>query len=255
MLTHVRALTEVEERHVQLGAVIDLLIYSTDVLDDLQDGDKEDESGLIMNQAVMLLPLGLSLLEQLPFERETIDQIRSIHQRLLITASLGQQVDLENRCESAEQYTEMVRLKSGSLLAMAALSGAVAAGVYRQKDLVGVEEYSRHLGIVAQIYNDIQTIYEIEKKSDFRKKRKTLPTIYMLNISDLLIPKYFENKCSLEELVENREILANEFKTSGALSFCHFYIELFKKRFIEEIQRHAIYSKHVQLFQKYIEKE
>ncbi|WP_026562226.1 polyprenyl synthetase family protein [Bacillus sp. J37] len=254
MMTHVNGITATDERHEQLGAIVDLLVYLTDQLDDIQDGDIHDENGLIMNQAFMLMPLALSLLDELPFPLLTINKMKQLCCNLLVDSANGQASDLKNGVQNEVDYFKMVMQKSGALFALAGSIGAIAAGVEDNRLLEQIKDHSRYLGVVAQIYNDIDAIYQLTTNTDLQNRRRILPILYMMHDFDGIIGKYYRSELTYNELIQLKNNVIREFECKGAMPFCHFYIKRFEKQYIQAVKQNPLYSHDLKNFISYIER-
>lgn len=101
----------------------------------------------------------------------------------------GQYMDMmfESRLDVDEQeYIEMIRLKTGSLLAASAQMGALVA----TDDATRIEQFrqfAENLGLAFQIEDDILGVWGDEAvtgksaATDIRDKKKALPAVYALN--------------------------------------------------------------------------
>jgi competence protein ComQ len=95
------------------------------------------------------------------------------------------------------------------------------------------------LGIMSQIKNDLGNFLNIETKSDFLKRRKTLPLVYLLNVLNEM--KAEELKClsslaikgldefGSKERGQLRELVVNE----GTIHYCSVIHEMYKQRAME----------------------
>lgn len=142
----------------QAAAAVELMILSLDIFDDLQDQDnfsvpwhKIDQS-IAMNIATGFLVLSAKALEQTSFERDRKAMANDYLNTQVLKAINGQHTDLMNLIESEEDYIQMVKEKSGSLMASACLVGTALAS---EKHHDSVNKYGEHIGIIAQIKNDI----------------------------------------------------------------------------------------------------
>ncbi|WP_282198737.1 polyprenyl synthetase family protein [Collibacillus ludicampi] len=192
----------------QAAAAVELMILSLDIFDDLQDQDdfsvpwNKIDVGISMNIATGLLVLSTKALEQTSFElTNRMCAIRYLNSHVLKAVN-GQHNDLMDSIESEEDYLQMVRNKSAALLASACLIGtALATEKYHDT----VNKYAEHMGIAAQIKNDIKDICRLDEKNDLVNKKKTLPTLYLLHNSHpefQLIKDYYLGNLKKEELVQ-----------------------------------------------------
>jgi geranylgeranyl diphosphate synthase type I len=103
----------------------------------------------------------------------------------------GQDLDLQFEMlqeVSTEMYLDMVYKKTGALIEAAILSGAKLA-TSDEHIIQNYDEFARNIGLAFQIRDDILGIWGDTTKTgkstvnDLRKKKKTLPVIYMLDKS------------------------------------------------------------------------
>lgn len=78
---------------------------------------------------------------------------------------------------SLEQYFELVKRKSGSLMACACKIGATLGGG-SEALVLQLDQFGTNLGIMCQIRNDLNDFLDFEKKKDFLNNTKTLPYVY-----------------------------------------------------------------------------
>lgn len=167
----------------QAAAAVELMILSLDIFDDLEDQDNfsvpwnKIDQAIVMNIATGFLMLSTKALEQTSFERNIKVMANDYLNTLVLKAINGQHIDLMDLIESEEDYIQMVREKSGSLMASACLVGTALAS---EKHHDSVKKYAEHIGIIAQIKNDINDICRWDEKNDLINKKKTLLTLYLL---------------------------------------------------------------------------
>ncbi len=73
----------------------------------------------------------------------------------------GQHKDLLNSCQTESDYIEMSIEKSGSLVALVCVVGALLA---TDDDPVTIETYANYIGLIGQINNDLSDIKILESK-------------------------------------------------------------------------------------------
>ncbi|MFT8318199.1 MAG: polyprenyl synthetase family protein [Sporolactobacillus sp.] len=205
----------------QLAAAVEWLQLSADILDDLQDKDRKTPPWMVdsPDQAATLqttcLILALSLLEKHShlIDHSTFFQIAI---RRLFLSLQGQYQDRQNDDLTESAYLKMIAKKSGSIAAIACLSGAFASGETRDWHLI--EDYSVSMGICVQLKNDLQDVASLEGKNDLFSKKKTAATLYLLeHPSDCgkQLSRYFLGELSYEQLLESQENLQKWIHHSG----------------------------------------
>ncbi|EHQ90421.1 polyprenyl synthetase family protein [Desulfosporosinus youngiae] len=214
------------------AAAVELMILSLDIFDDLQDQDNFSvpwhitNPALAMNIATGLLALSTKAIEQTSFEQDLKDMANDHLNMCVLKAVNGQHTDLMDLIESEEDYIHMVRGKSGSLMAAACLVGTVLAG---GKHHDSVNNYAEHIGIIAQIKNDIKDICRWDEKNDLVNKKKTLLTLYLLKKQQpqyQFARDYFAGKLTKGELVKRKVEIQELIEKSGALEYARVIMRL-----------------------------
>lgn len=230
------------EHIYKAAASVELLILGLDIFDDLQDQDNPTvpwsriEPALSSNIAIGFLMLSETLLAQTSFETDRkLRAINDLNEQVLKAVN-GQYSDLANRISSEEDYIEMARNKSGSLLACACLVGAGLAGEnYRGP----VKEYAEMIGIAAQIKNDMNDIVRWDEKNDLIHKKKTLPTLFLLQNKQTqfqIIKDYYEGKLGKEALYEHKFEIKGLIEQSGANEYAGVIMRIYQLRASERIE-------------------
>ena len=135
---------------------------------------------------------------------------------------------------SEQDYLSMVSLKSGSLIKMACLLGA---GYVEKETLHIMETYTHHLGIIAQIRNDVNDMVNGFIKNDIVYKKKTLPILYYLKLQNPKFKKVKEyylghqpyNEMSSQEISALHETLIY----GGAVEYCKVLEQLHLHKYKE----------------------
>lgn len=179
-ILHHQSFNGKDEEITLLAAAVELLILSFDMLDDLEDLDNMDEPWMkiehpiALNAATTLYTL--SKLAVLSLQSSKKLQILEAFLKFSIQAMEGQHADLKNQSLTEEECLEVMKNKSGSLIALASVSGMLLAGV----NTPSVEEYSYQLGIAAQIDNDFRDLFN-PHKNDVSSQKKSLAYLYLQN--------------------------------------------------------------------------
>ncbi|WP_157761922.1 polyprenyl synthetase family protein [Bacillus thermotolerans] len=221
-----------------ITACLEGMMLALDIIDDIQDDDNglsiwmKKGQAVSLNVAISLMVITLSRLLDCSNKPDMIKVVL----RHLSRSIEGQHQDLYGCISNIKEYIDMIRMKSGSLVAMANTLGAMLAGY---KDYQMVEDYSYDLGIAAQIGNDIQDVMDFEEKSDWKLKKKTLPIIYLLNPlvkEGEIVRDYYNGKFSFESLQLYKEKIIEIVKKSGALNFAVAQKILHERRAIHKIE-------------------
>ncbi|MBS4189770.1 polyprenyl synthetase family protein [Bacillus sp. FJAT-49705] len=246
--------TRTEEIY-SVAAAIEILILSFDMLDDFEDDDFKDkpwstESNLALNATTALLFLSAIVIRNTGFKNK--DKCISTLLKYALQSINGQHKDLLNNCKNEADYIEMTIEKSGSLVALSCLVGSVlAAGDYP----VEVGTYSRFIGLIGQINNDLSDIKTWDEKNDLINKKFSLPIIYLLNYKDeelKFIHDYYDNKIEKNEIIKNQKLISNKFVMTGAIAYTEVIKKVYQNKTIEEIKKLNIDQYYIDLLVKYI---
>lgn len=192
---HHKAFRGKDTEILQLGAAIELLILSFDMFDDLEDLDNMKEPwmqidpSIALNAATTLYTLSQQTVLTLssPFKY----QILTAFLKYSIQAMEGQHDDLQNKISTEEECLNVMKRKSGSLIALASVSGMLLAG----ENYPEVEAYSYQIGIAAQSDNDFRDLFN-PLKNDIPAQKKSLAYLYLqkgYNEHALDVLKFFES--------------------------------------------------------------
>lgn len=215
---------------LKLAAAVEIAVLAIDIFDDIADKDNTDVPWMNISSS-LAIHIGTSLMlvakKVIGSCNLTVKpKLVEIFDDCLINTSIGQYEDSENCICTEARYLKVTAGKSGSLIALACLFGALPNNPFVMRS---VAEYSTQLGIVAQINNDIKDIQSNTSKNDLINKKKTLPTLFLLNFKDekfQLIQDYYKGKISRAELTSNRELILDNVKKSGAVEYAKVIREL-----------------------------
>jgi competence protein ComQ len=224
----------------EAAAAVELMILSLDIFDDLQDQDNfsvpwaKIHQSVVMNIATGLLMLSTKALKETSFDQSRKLMANDYLNTCVLKAINGQHIDLMNLIDSEENYIQMVREKSGSLMASACLIGTTL-GCEKHHD--NVNKYAEHIGIIAQIKNDINDICRWDEKNDLINKKKTLLTLYLLKTQQpqyQFIRDYYSGILTKEELI-NIVGIQELIEKSGALEYARVIMRANQLQTIELI--------------------
>ncbi|MCM3042707.1 polyprenyl synthetase family protein [Paenibacillus motobuensis] len=225
------------------AAAIELMMLSLDIIDDIQDKDNgkmawnQLPSEIALNIGIGMLTLSGQLILETGFPSERkLAAAQLLNQGVLIAVN-GQMTDLYNDVSSEEEYIEMVSQKSAALLVTASMIGTVlATGEWIEE----VRLYAEQLGIAAQIKNDIRDLLNWDDKNDFLNRKKTLPTLYLLqSVSDeeRWIIDYFEGHLDFADVVGRRQEVERIIESTGTLIYTSVRMRTHYYRYLEHIER------------------
>ncbi|GGG04379.1 polyprenyl synthetase family protein [Paenibacillus aceti] len=227
----------------RVAAAIELMMLSLDIIDDIQDKDNGKmawnllPSEIALNIGIGMLTLSGQLILSTGFPDERRLQAAELLHKGVLTAVNGQMTDLFNDVDTEEDYIQMVSQKSARLLVAAAMIGTVlATGEWIEE----VQQYAEELGIAAQIKNDIRDLLNWDDKNDFLNRKKTLPTLYLLqSVSDeeSWIIDYFEGRLDFADVVGRRQEVEQIIESTGTLIYTSVRMRTHYYRYLEHIER------------------
>ncbi|KOS66973.1 transcriptional regulator [Lysinibacillus contaminans] len=237
-IIHYEAFSEhCNEDIYKVAAAIELLILSFDIIDDLQDQDAEYSwsrtPDLSLNTAVAMLVMASKIIRESNFEHKGL-AVQLLEKYALLSIN-GQQLDLLNYCRDEQSYLRMIEQKSGSLTAMSCLIGETLA---KGEVSTQVEEYSKYIGIIQQIKNDIQDLKKWDRKNDLLNKKYTLPIIFLL-LTENSVSKSVKDYYN-EDIVTFMDnfVIERELTSSGAIRYALALKNLYKHKalqFLEDV--------------------
>jgi competence protein ComQ len=245
---------ETEEIYSVAGA-IELLMLSFDILDDFEDDDCKDQPWLkepkLALNATMTLPfLGLSVIRNSTFKNK--DKSLTLLMKYTLTSVQGQHKDLLNSCQTESDYIEMAVEKSGSLVALVCVVGALLA---TDDYPVTIDTYANSLGLIGQINNDLSDIKSWNLKNDLLNKKYSLPIIYLMNCQDenaQLIRDYYQDKVSKEEILKNQELINHKFVETGAITYTEVIKKIHQNKALAQIKDLNIDQSYIDQLLRYI---
>ncbi|PAD23155.1 hypothetical protein CHH64_00590 [Terribacillus saccharophilus] len=213
----------------KIAAVIELLILSLDVIDDIQDKDTEHvwttNPALSINCALSIIVLSNKIIQDSSFKHAN----RAAHyvEKCILRSINGQQKDLLNNCQDERSYLKMIEDKSGSLTAMSCLLGVILA---TGKVPPQVFAYGSYIGVIQQINNDIYELKNWSGKNDIINRKYSLPVIYLLSLhndaSENLHAYYRgENQANLD-----KELIEQALLESGAIRYANIIKSVYKNK-------------------------
>lgn len=230
---------ETEEIYKIAGAV-EMLILQSDILDDFEDGDFSAkpwymEKNLALNAASALPFLCFKTILNSNFKNRI--KIAEIVMKNALDSIHGQHKDLLNICRSEKDYINMTMEKSGSLVALACLTGAVLAAGECPAE---VETYSKIIGLIGQLNNDLKDIDMNSEKNDLLNRKYSLPIIYLLHFKDQeisFIHDYFEGKLDKNQIIKKQTMVEKKFEETGAVKYVEVIKKIYQNKALAEIRK------------------
>ncbi len=189
---------------VPVAAAWTVVFLSGGILDDLQDKDRPDAlwnqvgEARTFNFSMGLLALSGALLAEASWEGQRYRIINRMFHNDLLGLLSGQDLDLRGEVSTIEDYWRMISNKTANAFAWACQAGAICG----TSDLALIEAcrcYGYHLGIVLQLFDDIQGTWEPEGMGDLICGKITLPVIYGL-------VTYHKRRSELVKIVSNNRM-------------------------------------------------
>jgi competence protein ComQ len=239
---HYQMFSENIKETERIAAAVELMMLAGDLLDDLVDQDSLETSWSNVSLTTSLhIVIGLLLVGQKAIVDLPIDDEQKAKAQLYISSRLlqsldGQHMDVTYDIQTEADYLKMVKEKSGSLVAMACFVGTALAGAEQNTSII--ENYAIHIGIAAQIDNDIDALYRWDEKNDIKAKKKSLPILYMLaSKHDNLLKQYFSNCVGYDELYAQKEKAIQQMEQEGAFYYAKVISQIYKEKALQEIEK------------------
>ncbi len=203
--------------------LLELWILFTDIIDDIEDGDEAKwgiDRNILVNASTALISIVLLELQKLtlPYHSE----VMRLFCHYLLQATDGQHHDLTNQITSEEIYLDVVKQKSGSLIALACMLGETLATGKQTAALVSCAHY---IAIVAQLNNDYADLLGLQR--DLIMKKRTLPILYLLQYENSMFDNlrtYYKQQTSTKT---NIYITSQQIEASGL----PIYVYLMKSKY------------------------
>lgn len=212
------------------AAAVEFTIAATDVVDDLADAEwpsAETVPARALNATLLLSHLSHQVVTDL-VDQIGVERVRQISRAIttgMATACAGEDADLRFETRplvDLEAAHTMTMQKSGALMGMACQVGAlVATDTSQISDLVGT--LGRHIGVIAQLLNDIAGINPDAARlgSDLTRRKKTLPIAAALltaqQTNHPAILEWAHSRVPLDETAARH--LAAQMRDLGALQY------------------------------------
>jgi competence protein ComQ len=256
LILHYRMFNGVETEEIYaVAAAVEILILSFDILDDFEDDDCIDkpwltDPKLALNATTALQFVSLRVIQNSSLKNK--DKCFSLIMEYALKSIHGQHKDLLNICKTESDYIEMSLEKSGSLVALVCVVGAVLAA---DDDSVMIETYAKNIGLIGQINNDLEDIKIWNQKNDLLNKKYSLPIIYLMNCQDenaQWIRNFYQNKVSKEEIIMNQELIHNIFFKTGAIAYTEVIKKIYQNKVLAQIKGLNIDQCYIDQLLKYI---
>lgn len=175
-----------EHQATALAAAWFLLCLAAKVLDDIEDGDfhrapwSTINTPQAINAATGLIfasQLALIHLPKIGAGRKLALSLIEDFNRTALRMCSGQHADLtEESGFSLERYFQIVGAKSGEFFSLACRAGALLG----TDEVAPYSDFGYNLGVLIQICDDLEGIWNPKGRSDLAAGKRTLPIIYAL---------------------------------------------------------------------------
>ncbi|KZZ83390.1 polyprenyl synthetase family protein [Bacillus sp. SJS] len=227
----------IEDLH-KLAAAVELYALSFDIFDDLEDQDNFTEpwmqipSGEALNLSTLIYTISLQMLT----EADRSGSLVSLVNNYSINAMIGQHEDLTFYAATEEACLEMTKRKSGSLIAMASMTGVMYSTQHFEPI---VEEYATQFGVAAQIDNDYRDLFHTHK-SDLAAKKNTLALLYIkreFNDASKELLQFIENGNSIEQQFGSLKAYKEVLHKTGVIHYLNVMKQIAVQKALANLNR------------------
>jgi competence protein ComQ len=226
------------------SALTEWVVLASDIIDDLQDQDDTSKPWMTcpreyaLNAVLSLLIAFIGELGELHANNPQVSSSLMIQiSQLLASSIIGQQKDLNLSVRTDADYIRMVEQKSGSLLRFACLMGYSLIPNLSNELIAQMDALANHIGIIAQLDNDIRDVLRYDVKKDLLQKKRTLPILFLLKDSPEEFPplaQYYQGEISEQEFLLRKQDCIQYIEDSGCIEYSRIVQSLFTEK-AEEI--------------------
>jgi geranylgeranyl pyrophosphate synthase len=195
-----------------LAAEVSLRIF-----DDLADQDRAGALwqrvgvGRAANYAAAAHTISFDILGKAPLPPEVLGRIRKLFIDTYLRIAVGQERDFVGTTKTVDDYWLMMELKTASAYAAACMSGAMV-GTEDPEMLEACRAFGHHVGLVLQIFNDLESIWQPDGVTDLQQGKVTLPLLYGLQFDH---PRRDE----LQSLIDNNQLVTQAARVREILDY------------------------------------
>ncbi len=225
-----------------VSAAVEMIFLASDIMDDLQDQDHMEKPWMqcpreyAMNAMTSFIMCAYGELGRLrqhgPEGGPLIEEVS----RLLAMSVNGQQKDLNRYVQTEAEYFHMVQEKSGSLLRFAFYMGYALVETRREQAAVQLNDLADCLAVMAQLDNDLGDLLRYDVKNDLLHKKKTLPTLFLLEHSESDFPvlkQFYEGRLSRDEFLKHKQACLQYVTDSGCVEYVKVIRALYLQRAVK----------------------
>jgi geranylgeranyl pyrophosphate synthase len=194
-----------ENQAIVVAAAWFLLYLAAKVFDDIEDGDFNFAPWSIIgepqaiNAATGLIfasQLALTHLTKMGVREELVLLLIEDFNRTTLKMCSGQKADLEGGELTFERYFKVIGEKSGEFFSLACRARALLG----TDEVAPFSDFGYNLGVIIQIMDDFEGVWNPNGRSDLEAGRRTLPVIYALSVAPPSL------RIQLVELLKEAEI-------------------------------------------------
>jgi competence protein ComQ len=226
------------------SALTEWIVLAFDIIDDLQDQDNTSKPWMtcpreyVLNAVLSFLIAFIGELGELQAYNPQVNPVlMSDISQLLASSIIGQQKDLNLSVQTDADYIRMVEQKSGSLLRFACSMGYSQIPNLSNEIMIQMHELANHIGVIAQLNNDLNAVMQYDLRNDFLDKKRTLPILFLLEDSPREFPplaQYYKGEISQQEFLLLKQDCLRYIQDSGCIEYSKIILSLFIEK-AEEI--------------------
>jgi len=257
----------------ELSAAVEALHLGSLIVDDIEDDSQERRGGPALHRLVGV-PLALNagnwlyflphrLLEEMLLEPRIELELRRALDRNVLRCHYGQALDLGARLgglaqrEVADVVSASTRLKTGSLLELAAELGAIAASACAELR-AELGRFGRAYGVALQMLDDVSGLYDPRRRhkghEDLRLGRPTWPWAWLaLRLDEVGYSRLQHRARAVERGEQPVEELASTLRRElGATPYRAIHQQLW--RALERLEQHVSNRRRLDVLAEEIER-
>ncbi|BDM83655.1 polyprenyl synthetase family protein [Acaryochloris marina] len=191
------------EKIIRIAAAIVLVDLSLRIVDDCTDQDNPNAlyialgPGTAMNYAMSLNTIAACEFSKLSIADHHSNNLLSRYFNAFIDVCHGQDLDIKSQVNDLDDYKRIVNLKSIPAYEFSAVSGAYLS-TSEERIIVQCSRCGAHLGWMAQILDDIESLWFPVNETLCEIEKKTFPILFGMFIDH-------DKKSLLNEVINNKE--------------------------------------------------
>lgn len=172
---------------VPVAAAWEVLALAARILDDVADQDRpaalwtQVGAGRAVNYCAALCALITKLLAAAPWPADRQRRVTEAFADEALRLTCGQDRDLRGPVETVEDYWQLISDKNAAAFALACAAGALSVSG-DATHVAACRTYGYHLGLLHQLFDDFEGMWEPDGLSDLEQGKVTLPLLYALSV-------------------------------------------------------------------------